>query len=100
MKYLLKKDPDIEIIKVLIESGVNVNKLSVKKATPLYIVFEKAPKMKNVEIIMQLLIQHTNQYIKSISFLKYLRSEYFNKDTIKIMLKVGLKIDELSDSKG
>ncbi len=33
MKYLLKKDPDIEIIKVLIESGVNVNKISVDKAT-------------------------------------------------------------------
>jgi hypothetical protein len=39
MRYLWIQDPDIEIIKLLIESVVDVNKKGVDQETSLYILF-------------------------------------------------------------
>ena len=60
MRYLWNKDPDIEIIKLLIESGVDVNKNGKNQATSLYILFLNAQNIQNLEEIMRLLVQHTN----------------------------------------
>jgi hypothetical protein len=49
---------------------------------------------------MRLLVQHTSEYIKSIAFFKYLRSENFKTDIFKTMGNAGLLLNELVDSRG